>query len=308
MSSENCKSISLRAHAVRFGLRLFIKSRHRTEPIEVVRQRFKRMEWLVPPPPRGTKTRQFNIGDLPAVSIMVREARPDADVLFLHGGAYVVGSFRNYGHFTWRLGKAARARVLAIDYRLAPEHPYPAALQDALTAYRWLLGQGADPKRMLFAGDSAGGGLTLALLLKLRDEGQPLPAGTVTMSPWTDLAMTGASLHTNADRDPMLVASEVPRLAAIYLDGADPRDPYASPLYGDPRGLPPTLIQAGGDEILRDDAVRMAEKMKAAGCDVELQISPCMPHVFQLLVTVMPEAQAAVAEVARFARRVLPES
>ena len=126
------------------------------------------------------------------------------------------------------------------------------------------------------------------------------------MSPWTDLAMTGASLHTNADSDPMLVASEVPRLAAMYLGGADPRDPYASPLYADPRGLPPTLVQAGGDEVLLDDAVRMADKMKAAGCDVELQIWPRMPHVFQLLVTVMPEAQAAVADIARFARRVLP--
>jgi len=144
------------------------------------------------------------------------------------------------------------------------------------------------------------------LLLKLRDEGVPLPAGAVALSPWTDLATTGASLHTKADTDPMLVASEIPHHAAMYLGGADPRDPYASPLYGDPRGLPPTLIQAGGDEVLLDDGVRMAEKMQAAGCDVELQVWPRMPHVFQLLATVMPEAQAAVAEIARFARRVLP--
>jgi acetyl esterase/lipase len=298
--------ISLRAHAVRFGLRLFVKRGYRPEPIEVVRQRFRRMEMLVPPPPCGTKTRNFKIGGLEARTITVREARPGTDVLFLHGGAYAVGSFRNYGHFTWRLGKAARARVVALDYRMAPEHPYPAALDDALAGYRWLLAQGTNPKRVLVAGDSAGGGLTLALLLKLRDDGLPLPAAAVVMSPWTDLAMTGASLHTNAERDPMLVASEVPRLAAMYLDGADSRDPYASPLYADPRGLPPTLIQAGGDEILLDDAVRMAEKMKAAGCEVELQVWPRMPHVFQLLATVMPEAQAAVAEIARFARRVLP--
>jgi acetyl esterase/lipase len=298
--------ISLRAHAVRFGLRLFVKRGYRPEPIEVVRQRFRRMEMLVPPPPCGTKTRSFKIDGLEARTITVREARPGTDVLFLHGGAYAVGSFRNYGHFTWRLGKAARARVVALDYRMAPEHPYPAALDDALAGYRWLLAQGTDPKRVLVAGDSAGGGLALALLLKLRDDGLPLPAAAVVMSPWTDLAMTGASLHTNAERDPMLVASEVPRLAAMYLDGADSRDPYASPLYADPRGLPPTLIQAGGDEILLDDAVRMAEKMKAAGCEVELQIWPRMPHVFQLLATVMPEAQAAVAEIARFARRVLP--
>ena len=298
--------ISLRAHAVRLGLRLFVKRRYRHEPIEVVRQRFKRMELLVPRPPLGTKTRNFSLKGLPARTVTVREARPGTEVLFLHGGAYSVGSFRNYGHFTWRLGKAARARVLALDYRMAPEHPYPAALNDALAAYRWLLDQGARPDRILLAGDSAGGGLTLALLLKLRDEGVPLPAGAVALSPWTDLATTGASLHTKADTDPMLVASEIPHHAAMYLGGADPRDPYASPLYGDPRGLPPTLIQAGGDEVLLDDGVRMAEKMQAAGCDVELQVWPRMPHVFQLLATVMPEAQAAVAEIARFARRVLP--
>ena len=306
MKPQPRQRISLRAHAVRLGLRLFVKRRYRREPIEVVRQRFKRMELLVPRPPRGTKTRNFSLKGLPARTVTVREARPGTEVLFLHGGAYSVGSFRNYGHFTWRLGKAARARVLALDYRMAPEHPYPAALNDALAAYRWLLDQGARPDRILLAGDSAGGGLTLALLLKLRDEGVPLPAGAVALSPWTDLATTGASLHTKADTDPMLVASEIPHHAAMYLGGADPRDPYASPLYGDPRGLPPTLIQAGGDEVLLDDGVRMAEKMQAAGCDVELQVWPRMPHVFQLLATVMPEAQAAVAEIARFARRVLP--
>ena len=306
MKPQPRQRISLRAHAVRLGLRLFVKRRYRREPIEVVRQRFKRMELLVPRPPLGTKTRNFSLNGLPARTITVRKARPGTEVLFLHGGAYSVGSFRNYGHFTWRLGKAARARVLALDYRMAPEHPYPAALNDALAAYCWLLDQGARPDRILLAGDSAGGGLTLALLLKLRDEGVPLPAGAVALSPWTDLATTGASLHTKADTDPMLVASEIPHHAAMYLGGADPRDPYASPLYGDPRGLPPTLIQAGGDEVLLDDGVRMAEKMQAAGCDVELQVWPRMPHVFQLLATVMPEARAAVAEIARFARRVLP--
>ena len=306
MTPSPDQSISLRARAVRLGLRFFIKRNHRPEPIQVVRQRFRRMELLVPPPPRGTKVENFRIAGQPASSITVREARPGTHVFFLHGGGYSVGSLRNYANFTWRLGRAARARVLALDYRLAPEHPYPAALEDALAGYRWLLDQRADPKRILLAGDSAGGGLTLALLLKLRDDKLPLPAGAVVMSPWTDLAVTGASLKTNAARDPMLVASEIPRLAKMYLDGADAHEAYASPLYADPHGLPPVLIQAGGDEVLRDDAVRMAEKMKAAGCDVELQVWPGMPHVFQLLAAVMPEAQGALAEIARFAGRVLP--
>jgi monoterpene epsilon-lactone hydrolase len=298
--------VSLRAKAVRLGLRFFIKRNYRREPIEVTRQRFSRMELLVPSPPRGTKVDNFRIAGQPASSIIVREARPGTNVFFLHGGAYSVGSLRNYANFTWRLGRATRARVLALDYRLAPEHPYPAALEDAMAGYRWLIEHGADPRRILVAGDSAGGGLTLALLLKLRDEKLPIPAGAVVMSPWTDLAITGRSVETNAERDPMLVASELPRLANLYLNGADALDPYASPLYADPHGLPPMLIQAGGDEILRDDAVRMAEKMKAAGCDVELHVWPGMPHVFQLLAAVMPEGQAALAEIARFAARVLP--
>lgn len=298
--------ISLRARAIRLGLRFFIKSGYRREPVELARQRMKRMELLVPPPPRSSRTEYLQVAGVPAAMVRVRESRPDCSVLFLHGGAYTVASFRNYGHFTWRIARAARAGLLAIDYRLAPEHPFPAALEDAMGAYRWLLDRGAKPERVLIAGDSAGGGLALALMLKLRDEGRPLPAGAVVMSPWTDLALTGASLHTNAVRDPMLVASEIPRFAQMYADKADPHDPYMSPLYADPHGLPPTLIQAGGDEILLDDAVRMANRMKDAGCDVELHIWPGMPHVFQLLVPVMPEANAAVEEIGKFASRVLP--
>ena len=213
------------------------------------------------------------------------------------------GSPRLYRHFTWRMADAARARVLIIDYRLAPEHPFPAALDDAVTAWRWLLDNGGSPSSMAIAGDSAGGGLALATMMKLPGEGLPLPAAAAVMSPWTDLALTGPSLHINAAADPMLVAADVLRFAVGYLGGADARNPYASPLYGDPRGLPPTLIQAGGDEILRDDAVRMAEKMRSVGCDVELQVWPQMPHTWQLLAPVLPEAREAIDEVARFFAR-----
>lgn len=306
MSAPRRERISLRARLVRLGLRFFVKSGYRREPVEVARQRFKRMEWLVPPPPRGSRTEDLKVAEMPAAMITVREARPDYTALFLHGGAYVVGSFRNYGHFTWRIGRATRARVLAIDYRLAPEHPFPAALDDAMAAYRWMLDHDCRPGRTLIAGDSAGGGLTLALLLKLRDEGLPLPGAAIALSPWTDLAVTGASLYANAVRDPMLVASEVPRFAQMYAGTTDPKNPYLSPLYADPRGLPPTLIQAGGDEILLDDASRMAQKMKDAGCKVDYQIWPGMPHVFQLLVPVLPEANAAVEEIGKFVQRVLP--
>jgi acetyl esterase/lipase len=193
--------------------------------------------------------------------------------------------------------------VLAIDYRLAPEHPFPAALDDALSAYRWLLDGGAAPDKILVMGDSAGGGLTLAALLKLRDDSLPLPAAAVALSPWTDLALTGASLKLNARSDPMLNVEHLPMLAQEYLAGADPRLPYISPLYGDLAGLPPVLLQVGGDEILRDDAVRMHERLRDAGCQSELEVWPRMPHVWHAFAPVLPEARRAIASIGAFARR-----
>jgi len=297
--------ISLRARLTRLAFRAFMKRSESDLSIADIRRRFRTMERLVPPPPRGTTTRSVDAGGVDGDFITTRASRSDRHLLYLHGGAYAFGSPRLYRHFTWRMANAARAHVLIIDYRLAPEHPFPAGLEDAVKAWRWLLDCGATPAGMAIAGDSAGGGMSLALMLKLRDEGLPLPAAAVAMSPWTDLALTAPSLGRNADADPMLVAGDIPRFAAGYLGGADPRHPYASPLYSDPRGLPPTLIQAGGDEVLLDDAVRMAEAMRAAGCAVELQVWPKMPHTWQLLAPVLPEARAALDEIARFLDRQL---
>jgi acetyl esterase/lipase len=232
-------------------------------------------------------------------------SRPDRHVLFLHGGGYVTGSPALYRHFTWRIATTARARVLAIDYRLAPEHPFPAALDDAVAAYRWLLAGTAQPQRTAVMGDSAGGGLALALLLRLRDDELDLPAAAIAMSPWTDLALTGASLSLNAKSDPMLNAADARLFADCYLAGADPRNPYASPLYGNPAGLPPTLIQVGSDEILHDDASRMAENLRAAGCRVQIEVWPRMPHGWHLFAPVLPEARKAIAHIGAFADRVL---
>ena len=220
-------------------------------------------------------------------------------MLFLHGGGYNSGSPAMYRHFTWRIAEAARARVLAIDYRLAPEHPFPAALDDAIAAYRWLLGR-TDAQHIAVMGDSAGGGLALALLLRLRDAREPLPAAAVALSPWADLALTGASLVSNAVSDPMLNADDLPHIAAGYLAGADAHNPYASPLYGDFAGLPPTLLQVGSDEILRDDAVRVSEAMRRAGCRGECQVWPRMPHVWHLMAAVLPEARCAIAMIGNF--------
>jgi epsilon-lactone hydrolase len=187
------------------------------------------------------------------------------------------------------------ARVLCIDYRLAPEHPFPAAIEDVTDAYRWLISECAEPRHVAFVGESSGGGLALASMMRLRDEGSPLPAAAVVVSPWTDLALTGQSLTDYGSSDPMVPVELMPKAVELYLAGTDPRSPCVSPLYGDPAGLPPTLILVASDEALRDDAVRMAERLRVAGCDVELELWPRMFHVWPMFARILPEARAAIA-------------
>jgi acetyl esterase/lipase len=175
-----------------------------------------------------------------------------------------------------------------------------------VAAYLWLVGGMGDPRRTAVMGDSAGGGLALALLSRLRDDGLDLPAAAIALSPWTDLALAGASLSLNARSDPMLNAADARLFAECYLAGADPRHPYASPLYGNPAGLPPTLIHVGSDEILRDDAVRMAAALREAGCRVEIEVWRRMPHVWHLFAPVLPEAKQAIANIGAFVDQVLP--
>ena len=294
------RSASLRAEIARWGLRWFVKKRSHHQTIEQSRATFHSIEWLIPRPPRGTVTEHIRISDgVRADLITTPASRRDRFVLYLHGGAYRLGSPATYRNFSWRIAAAAQARVVALDYRLAPEHPFPAALDDALAAYRWLLSKAA-PTRLALLGDSAGGGLALGLLLKLRDAGLPLPPAAVVLSPWTDLALTGPSITANAQSDPMLNADDLPQFAADYLGGTNPANPYASPLYGDPAGLPPTLFQVGSDEILRDDTLRMAEKLIGAGCKAVVEVWPRMPHVWHLLAPLVPEARAAIKRVGAY--------
>jgi epsilon-lactone hydrolase len=231
--------MSVRAELVRLGLRWLMKPGNAPGvTIPRRRERMANFQRWVPSPPTVVEEEEGELGGVPALRVATPASRPDRHVLYLHGGGYVTGSPELYRHLLWRFAEAAGAQIAAIDYRLAPEHPFPAALDDAVAAWRALLAEGADPRLAAVIGDSAGGGLALALALKLRDRGMPLPAAIVGISPWTDLALTGASLRGNAGADPMLNADDVPHLAARYLAGADPRDPYASPLYGDPSGLP----------------------------------------------------------------------
>ncbi len=293
--------MSVRAELMRLALRWLVKhSDNRRVTIAQRRERTTRFERWVPMPPADTEVARDALGGIAALRVATPDSRPDRHILFLHGGGYVTGSPELYRHITWRFAAAAGARLAAIAYRLAPEHPFPAALDDAVAAWHGLLDEGADPRRTAIIGESAGGGLALALGMRLRDAGAPLPAAIVALSPWTDLALTGASLHLNAAADPMQNAAELPFLTSRYLAGADPRNPYASPLYGDPADLPPSLIQVGSDEILRDDAVRMAERMRMAGCEVALEIWPRMPHVWHAFAPTIPEALRAIARIGAF--------
>ncbi|MBO0738710.1 MAG: alpha/beta hydrolase [Alphaproteobacteria bacterium] len=295
--------MSMRSEVVRLGLRWLVKRRNCRElSIEDHRQFVANAERLVPDPPASTQTLRVGVGAVKADLITTPGSAARRYVLFLHGGGFIVGSPRLYRHLTWRFAETTRARVLAVDYRLAPEHPFPAALEDAISAYHWLITNGADPRQIAIIGDSAGGGLVFSLMLLLRDEGVPLPGAAVALSPWTDLALTGSSLRINAVADPMLNAEDPPQFVADYLAGADPRTPYVSPLYGDPAGLPPTIIQVGSDEVLRDDAVRMADRLRAAGCEVELEIWPRMPHVWHVFAPLVPEARRAIERVGSFVR------
>ena len=230
-------------------------------------------------------------------------ASPDRTVLYLHGGGYVIGSPLDYRDMVPRIARAAEARALVVDYRLAPEHPHPAAVEDAVTAYRWLLANGARPEGIVVAGDSAGGGLTVATLVALRDQGVPLPAAGVCISPWVDMEASGESMDTNAEADPLVNKELIAGMADAYLQGQDRRTPLAAPLYADLRGLPPLLIQVGTIETLLDDGRRLAERAQAAGVDVTYEAWPDMPHVWHWFGSFLPEAQQAIDRIGEFIKQ-----
>jgi len=254
------------------------------------------------PPPAGVTAEKVMAGTAPGEWVQASGQGPERVILYLHGGAYSFGSSVSHRGLAGHLAIAAGARALVLDYRLAPEHPFPAAIDDATAAYRWLLKSGVLPGRVIIAGDSAGGGLSLATMLSLRDAGDPLPAAAFLLSPWTDLAMTGASLTTRAEADPMVSVATMPSLAGMYLGDRDPRTPLASPLYADLHGLPPLLIQVGDDEVLLDDSTRIAERARAFGVDVTLEVWEGMWHVFQQATPIVPEATQAVAKAGAFMR------
>jgi monoterpene epsilon-lactone hydrolase len=248
------------------------------------------------PPPDDVIFTDAHAGGVPAEWVEAPDASRERAILYLHGGAYVICSPRTHRRLTAALSREARARVLAIDYRLAPEHPFPAAVDDAVAAYKWLLERTAS-EHIAVAGDSAGGGLTLALLLRLRDERIPMPACAVLLSPWADLDTAYA-----AEGDIMLNAVRLKESADMYLAGADARSPLASPVFADLRGLPPMLIHAAAEEMLADDAVRVADRARHDGVQVTLDLVPEMFHVWHIFAGYVPESDEAVANVGQFLR------
>lgn len=259
------------------------------------------------PSPRGVHYQPTTLAGVPAEWVTVPDAANHPVILYLHGGAYVSGSPRTHRIMTGTLAKRCQMRVLALDYRLAPEYPFPAGLDDALAGYRALLAEGIPAQQIVIAGDSAGGGLSLALLLRLRELGESLPAGAALLSPWTDLSFSGASLQSNRQQDKLLNQSMLEAAAQIYIGADSATNPLISQIYASLAGLPPLLIQVGSYEILLDDAKRIAEQVQQAGGDVDLQVYDGVGHVWHLF-TFVPEAQRAFDEIARFIQKVINSS
>ena len=253
------------------------------------------------PPPADAHFETVDAGGARAEWVSVPESRPSRVLLYFHGGGYGIGSAETHRDLVARLCRAAGARALSVDYRLAPEHRYPAAVEDAVASYRWLLDQGVPPDAIAVAGDSAGGGLALGALLALRDKAVPLPAAAVCMSPVTDHLKTGASMETKAALDPIVQRQSSTANSKRYIGEGDPKAPYASPLYADLRDLPPILILVGTAEVLLDDSTRFAERSRAASVETDIEVWEDMIHIWPFFADI-PEAGKAVERMAAFIR------
>ena len=248
-------------------------------------------------------TERVGAGGVPAEWVVAPRSDDASVMLYLHGGGYVLGSMRTHRVMLSHLSRASGFKVLGLDYRLAPENPFPAPVEDALAAYRWLLWSGYDPRKIVLAGDSAGGGLVVAAIVAMRYAGEPLPAAGVCLSPWVDMEATGPSFVTNATSDPSVARDRILRLAGVYLAGKSPQAPLASPIHADLRGLPPLLVQVGSIETLLDDARALAQRAQAAGVEVTLEVWEDMPHVWHHFAPMLPEAQQAIARIGEFVRK-----
>ena len=260
------------------------------------------------PPPEGIVFSDTMLGNIVTIRAEHAGADDSAALLYLHGGAYIAGSAKGYSSLAGELGRAVGVPAYAVDYRLAPESPFPAAIEDCHAAYRALIDRGIAAERIVLAGDSAGGGLVVSLLLALRDAGDPIPAGALAISPWANLLCNSASITSKAAEDPSLTQAGLRAGAQHYLGGTDPRDPKASPVFADLSALPSLLIQVGSAEILLDDAVDLARAAGRAAVPVRLDIWPGMPHVWHAFGFMLEAGRAAIADAGAFLRRCIAPS
>lgn len=292
---------SWQSHVIKFALRILQSQEYKSGSIQKERAKLEAIVAYVPKK-RNVKYESCEVEGMHAEWVTAAGASAERVMLHLHGGAYIAGSVNTHRTLAADLSRVTGARVLMVEYRLAPEDPFPAAVDDALSAYRWLLSQGISPKRLVVSGDSAGGGLAVALLVAARDAGEPMPTAAVCLSPFVDMAVTGASIRTKARVDVMLRADLFAPVIKAYLGEADPYTPLASPLYADLHGLPPLLIQVGTDEMLLDDATRFAARAREAGVEVNLEVWEGMFHTWQAWGNMFPEARRARAHIGEFVR------
>jgi len=296
--------ISLRARIVRMVSKQMFKHISGDSEVLPLRDMFEKLAARTRPA-AGTRVRHATISGVECDWVVPKNCDESRVLLFLHGGAYVMGSSKTHRTMVSHIAKAAGVRALLPNYRLAPEDPFPAGLEDCLAVYRQLLAGEVEPGKLAIAGDSAGGGMTMATLLSLRDAGDAMPAAACLLSPWLDLAAEGESVRTRAQQDPWFRAEDLPKTAAHYCLEGQIRDPLVSQLCGDMTGLPPILIQVGDHEILLSDSTRVSEKITAAGGQVTLQVWPDMWHVFQFFVGKMPESKRAIRDIGTFLKNQL---
>jgi acetyl esterase/lipase len=252
------------------------------------------------PLPADVTVSAATMGGVPTAEITIGGVEPRNVVLYFHGGVYVISDAFLAAGLASQVGRRTQAKVISVDYRLAPEHPYPAAVDDALAAYEALLQTGIAPSEIVFAGESAGGGLVIATLVNARDHGLPLPAAAYVMSPYVDLTLSGESMKTKRDLDPLLSRELLQPRVTDYASGQDPALALISPVFADLSGLPPLTIQAGSHEVLLDDAIRLARRAASADVEVTLEITPGVPHVFQGYAAMLDEAAAALDRAGEF--------
>ncbi len=301
MTTLEAPSSGIRARALLFLMRTLVAPHLRRDASWAQRRR--NLDAAALPAPRGVQLARVTspvLGEWLAPDGATGGASERGVVLYLHGGGYCIGSCRSARDLAGRLARAAGSRAFVPEYRLAPEHPFPAALDDAREAYRGLLESGVPGARITLAGESAGGGLALALAVALREAGEPLPGAVVAFSPWTDLGLSGESVAARAHRDPILTLAGEREAALAYLGDRDAREPLASPLFAELAGLPPISLHVGTEEILFDDSTRFAEKARAAGVPVSLRVWPGLWHNWQSLASVLPEGRMAIEAAAEF--------